>query len=114
MALDTCSAESAQRRHLADHTNMTRKSSHRQFDIFIPLILFLEVFIPNKCLCRCTFSSFCDGLSQQESRFLGVLQGRQSIWAGHGDAASRHSISIGHQTRPYVSCVGGAEEATVL
>lgn len=87
------------------------------FSIPLIIIFLSDVFISKKCFffvfSFCTFSFF-SSLSEEESGFLGVLQGRQSVWAGDGDVASRHSISVGHQTRPYVRCIGGTEEATVL
>lgn len=53
-------------------------------------------------------------LSEEESRFLGVLQGGESVWTGDGDVGRRHAVPVGHQTRPDVGGVGGTEEAAVL
>lgn len=53
-------------------------------------------------------------LSEEKSRFLGVLQGGESVWTGDGDVGRRHAVPVGHQTRPDVGGVGGTEEAAVL
>lgn len=59
-------------------------------------------------------SLISDPLSEEESRFLGVLQGGESVWTGDGDVGRRHAVPVGHQTRPDVGGVGGTEEAAVL
>lgn len=62
----------------------------------------------------CTFLSFCSSLSEEESRFLRVLQRRQRVRTGDRDVSGRHAVPIGHHARSYVRRVGGAQEATVL